>query len=210
MRLSQPERVKPFQAYHRLLAAAPQETRQDFSFKHRPQFAWNAGGEIEPCLANGDAKTAGRAHRIINEFSACRQHGLLEIVGRHRTAAASKHFLHSCQPTLVQFQLDPGRLRRNLLRQVINGGPQPSVNDYRVGAFPCGLECVQQVIAVVSDRRLPLHGQSVVLEFLGNVREVGVHDFAGQDFVTCADDLNAHGIPCLVDGKVARKGRSTN
>ena len=91
---------------------------------------------------------------------------------------------------------------RDLLRQIVDGRPQPTIDDNGLGARPGHLECRQQFLAVVADNRPPRHRQPEILELLAHVVEVGVDDFAGQDFVAGADDLDAHSLasPGWVDG----------
>ena len=50
----------------------------------------------------------------------------------------------------------------------------------------------QQIVAVVTDGGLPFDGQPAVFEFLRDVAEVGVDDFASEYLVAGADDLDAH------------------
>ena len=103
--------------------------------------------------------------------------------------------LHPGEPLLVQRELDPCRLRRDLLRQVVHRRPEAAVDDDRIRPLSGELEGQQQALAIVADRRLPLHREPDVLELLAHVAEVRVDDLAGQHLVARADDLDAHGPP---------------
>src|SRR5207244_4986903 len=107
--------------------------------------------------------------------------------------AAAEELLHRGEPFLVERELDPRALGRDLLREIVDRGPEAPVDDDRVGALPGQLEREQEILAVVADRRLPLARQTDVLQLLRDVAEVGVDDLARQDVAAGADDLDAHG-----------------
>ena len=92
----------------------------------------------------------------------------------------------------MQGQLHARGLRRDLLRQIVDRGPEPAVHDDGVGAAPGELEREQQALAIVADGRLPAHREPEILQLLGDVAEVGVDDLAREHLVTGADDFDAH------------------
>ena len=68
----------------------------------------------------------------------------LRLFGGMIAAAPGEERLHLREPFLVQHQLDPGCLRRDLLRQIIHGGAQPAIHDHRIGPLASEPERLQQ------------------------------------------------------------------
>ena len=194
MRLAEPVGMKALQADRGLHAAFRQQARDDLLLQHAAQFARHAGGEEKPRLADIDRETAGGADRVVEDLGARRQHRLLPVVRRHDPAAAAEEFLHRREPLLVEHEFVAGRLGRDLLRQIIDGRPEPAVDDDRVGALAGFKKRREQCLAVVADRRAPAHRQPDILELLRDIAEIGVDDLAGQDFVAGADDFDLHGV----------------
>ena len=119
----------------------------------------------------------------------------LRLFGRHDPAAPAKELLHADEPVLVQHQIDAGGAGGDLLRQIVDGGPEPAIDDDRVGALAGHAKRRQQLLAVVADDRSPGDRQPEILELLAHIVEIGVDDLAGQDLVAGADDLDAHALP---------------
>src|SRR6266481_2832552 len=193
VRLAEAVGVKALQVDDGLQAALCQEAGDDLLLEHAPELARHARREEEPGLADVEREAAGRADRVVDHLRGDRQHGLLPVVRRHYAAAPAKEVLHAGQPLLVQRQLDAGRLRRDLLGQVVDRGAEAAVDDDRVRSLRRQLERPQQALAVVADRRLPPDREADVLQPLAHVAEVGVDDLSGQDLVARADDLESHG-----------------
>ncbi len=99
------------------------------------------------------------------------------------------------QPVLVEDEIDPGGAGRDLLRQVVDGRPEPAIDDDRVGALARQPKRREQFLAVVADDRAPADRQPEILELLAHIAEIGVDDLAGQHLVAGADDLDAHVAP---------------
>src|SRR5262249_58434456 len=118
--------------------------------------------------------------------------GLLAVVRRHHAAAPAEEIFHLREPLFVERQLDARRLRGDLLRQIVDGGPEAAVDDHRVRPRAGQTEGLQETLAIVTDRRLPRHRQPHVLGLLADVRKVGVDDLAGQALVAGTDDLDPH------------------
>ena len=93
------------------------------------------GREEEARLADVEREAAGGADRIVEQLGAGGQHGLLAVVGRHHAAAPAEELLHPAEPFLAEDELDAGGLGRDLLRQIVDRGAQPAVDDDRVGAL---------------------------------------------------------------------------
>jgi hypothetical protein len=172
-----------------------EQARDDLLLQHPAELARHAGGEVEARPPDVHREAAGGADRVVDHLGGGGQHGLLAVVGRHRPAPALEEVLHALEPVLVQLELHPRGLGRDLLREIVHGGAEPAVDDDRVGALARELERAQQVLPVVADRGLPLHGEPHVLQLLGDVAEVGVDDLAGQHLVPRADhlDVQRHG-----------------
>ena len=192
MRFAEPVGVKALQLDRRLGAAAREEARDDLLFQHAAQFARHAGGEEEARLADIHRKAAGGADRVVEDLGGHRQHRLFLVVGRHDPAAALEERLHRDEPLFVERQLDPGGACRDLLRQIIDGRPEAAIDDHRICPLAGVQERSEQRIAVVADRRPPAHRQPDILELLADMAEIGVDDFAGEDFVAGTDDFDQH------------------
>ena len=115
--------------------AARQQARDDLLFEHAAQFARHSRRKEEPRLADVERKAAGGADRVVEDLGGRRQHRLLPVVRRHDAVAAAEEILHALQPVLVEDELDPGGARGDLLRQVVDGRPEPAIDDDRVGAL---------------------------------------------------------------------------
>ena len=207
VRLAEPVGVEPLEMDHRLHAALGEDPRDHLLLEHAPQLARDARREEEAGAADVEREAARGADRIVDHLRGGGQHGLLHVVGRHDAAAPLEEVLHPGEPLLVQRELDPRRLRRDLLRQVVHRRPQAAVDDDRIRALSGELEGQQQALAIVADRRLPLHREPDVLELLAHVAEVGVDDLARQHLVARADDLDAHGPPFRKQALEPRSGR---
>ena len=177
-------------------AAAGEQARDHLLLQHAPQFARHAGREEETRAADVHGETAGGTDRVVDDLGRGRQHRLLAVVRRHDAAALGEEVLHLRQPLFVQHQVHAGRLRGHFLRQVIDGRAEAAIDDDRIGTLRCKLECLEQAFAIVADRGAPVHRKSDILELLAHVAEIGIDDLAGEDFVSRADDLDAHGVSC--------------
>ena len=187
--------MKAFKVNDARRACARQKPRNDLFFEHPEQFAGHAGSEKEPRLADVERKPTGGADRVVEHFGADRQHRLLAIVLRHDAVAAPEEILHAGEPFFAEHEIDAGGARCDLLRQIIDGRPKPTIDDHGVGTLPRHPECRQQFFAIVPDGRSPRHRQPIILELLGHIAEVGIDDLAGQNLVAGADDLDAHACP---------------
>ena len=156
------------------------------------QLPRHARGEEEARLADVEREAACSADGIVEQLRTRGQHGLLAVAGRHHAAALAEQLLHPAEPLLAEDELDAGGLRRDLLGQIVDGGPEPAVDDHRVDALPREPERLQQRLPIVADRRPPLDLEPDVPELLADVAEIGVDGGAGQDLVTRADDFDAH------------------
>ena len=154
------------------------------------------GREEEARAADVEREAAGGADRVVDDLRRGGQHRLLAVVRRHDAAALGEEVLHLRQPLFVQHELHAGGLCRDLLRQIIDGRAETAIDDDRIGALRGKAERIQQALAVVADGGAPVHRQPDVLELLAHVAEVGIDDLAGEDFVSRADDLDAHGVSC--------------
>src|SRR6202035_2432294 len=99
------------------------------------------------------------------------------------------------QPVFVEDELDPGGACRDLLGEIVDGGPQPAIDDDRIGTSPGHSKRREQFLAIIADGRPPAHREPEILELLGHIAEIGVDDLAGQNLVPGADDLDAHALP---------------
>ena len=172
--------------------AAGEQARDHLLLQHAAQFARHAGREEEAGTANVEREAARGADRVIDDLGGGWQHCLLAVVRRHDAAALGEEPLHLRQPLFVQHQLDAGRLCRDLLRQVIDGRAETTIDDHRIGPLAGMAEGSQQAFPIIADGRAPVNREPDVLELLAHVAEVGVDDLAGEDFVSRADDLDAH------------------
>ncbi len=173
-------------------AAARQQARDDLLVQHAVQLARHARREEEARVADVEREAAGRADRVVEDLGRLRQHRLLAVVGRHDAAAAVEEALHAREPVLAEDELDAGGPRRDLLREIVDGGTEPAIDDDRIGARAGLGERRQQRLAVVAHRRAPAHGEADILELLADVAEIGVDDLAGENLVAGADDLDPH------------------
>ena len=185
--------VKALELDRRLQPALGEQPRDDLLLQHALELAWHAGREEEARAADVQREAAGGADRVVDHLGGGGQHGLLAVVGRHHAAATPEEILHLRQPLLVERQLDAGRLRGDLLREVVHRRAETAVDDDGVGALARQLKGAQEALAVVTDRRLPGDREAHVLELLADVSEVGVDNLAGEDLVAGTDDLDAHG-----------------
>src|SRR5262249_15718527 len=135
----------------RLCTTAGQEARNDLLFEHTAQFPRDTRSEEKARLADVDSEATGCTDGIIDHFCRGWQHGLLAVVGWHDPAAALKHFFHTGQPALVQYELYSGSLSGNFLRQVIHGRPQATVDDHGVSALSSKLKGPQEFLAIVAN-----------------------------------------------------------
>ena len=192
MRFAEPIGMEPLEEDRGLPAAPRQEPRDHLLVEHAVQLARHAGGEEEARLADVEREAAGRADRIVEHFRGRGQHRLLAVVGRHDAAAAREQRLHLGEPFLAEDELDPRRLGRDLLRQIIDRGPEPAIDHDRVRPLPGEAEGGEKRVAVVADDGAPAHREPDILELLGDRVVVGVDDLAAQDLVAGADDLELH------------------
>ena len=190
-----PKVWKRFEPGHAGDAAELQQARDHLLVEHAAHLARHAGGEEEAGLADGDGEAAGRADRVVDEFGVLRQHRLLLVVGRHDPAAPGIALGHARHPVLVQHQRHAAGLGRDFLREVVDRGPQPAIDDHGVGALAGLTEGLQQARPVVADRGAPVHGQPDIAQAARHVAVVGVDGLAGQDLVAGAQDFYAHGAP---------------
>ena len=98
---------------------------------------------------------------------------------------------------LAQHQLHAAGLGGDLLGKVVDRGPQPAIDDHRVGALAGLAEVRQQARAVVADRGAPVHGQPDLAEPAGDVAVIAVDGLAGEDFVAGAEYFHAHVGPII-------------
>ena len=175
-------------------AGLGEQARDDLLLQHAAQLARDAGGEVEARPADVHREAAGGPDRVVDHLRGGRQHGLLAVVGRHHPAPPLEEVLHALEPVLVERQVHPGGLGRDLLREIVHRGPEAAVDDDRVGALARELEGAQQVLPIVADRGLPLHGEPNVLQLLGDIAEIGVDDLSRQHLVARANhlDVQAH------------------
>src|SRR3989440_8438279 len=185
--------VEALELDRRLQPTLGEQPRDDLLLQHALELAGDAGREEEARAADVDGEAAGGADGVVDDLGCRRQHRLLAVVRRHRAATAPEEILHLRQPLLVERQLDAGRLSGDLLREVVDGGAETTVDDDGVGALARQLKGTQEALAVVAHRRLPGDREADVLDLLADVREVGVDDLAGEDLVAGTDDLDAHG-----------------
>ena len=198
VRFADTVRMKTLEINRRLFARFRQQARNDLVFEHAPQFTRHARGEHETRLADGDGKAAGGAHRVVDDLGGRGQHCLFDVVRRHDAAAAAEVFLHRRQPLFTELEFNTGGFGGDFLREVINRRSEAAVDDHRIGPLAGELKRQQQVFAIVADRGLPFDGEPAVFEFLRDVAEVGIDDFASENFVTGADDFDAHAGVLLV------------
>src|SRR6516225_8666491 len=201
MRLAEPVGVKPLEINRRGRPAARQQARNDLFFEHAPQFARHAWRKEEPGLADVECEAAGGTDRVVEDLGGRGQHRLFLVILRHDSVAAAEEILHALQPILVEDELYPGGARSDFLRQIIDRGSEPAIDDHRIGARGRQPKCREQFLAVVTDGRSPAHRQPEILELLGHIAEVRVDDLAGQHLVAGADDLDAHALLVCITGR---------
>ena len=193
--LADAEGVEALQARHAGDAAQLEQARDHLLVEHAPHLARHAGREQETRAADGDGEAAGRADRIVDELGVGGQHRLLAIVGRHHATAPRIGLGHARHPGLVQHQRDAARLGRQLLRKIVDRGAQPAVHDDGVGALARLPEGLEQGVAIVADRRAPMHVESDFRQASRHETVIGVDRLAGQDLVTGAQDFDSHQAP---------------
>jgi len=185
-------------------AAARQEARDNLLFEHAAQLARHPRGEEKSGLADIERKAASGADRVIEDLGGHQQHRLLPVVRRHDAVAPPEEILHALEPVLVEDEIDTGSARRDLLRQIVDGRPEPAIDDDRVGALARQPKRREQLLAVIADDRSPSDREPEILELLRHIAEVGIDDLAGQDFVAGADDLDAHAF--LLSRRLTQNG----
>src|SRR6516164_7302942 len=151
MRLTEPIGMKALQMDRRGRPAARQETRDDLLLEYAPQFARHTGGEEKAGPADVERKAAGGTDRLVEDLGGRRQHRLLPVVLRHDPVAPAEEILHAQQPILVEDQLDAGRARSDLLRQIVDSGSEPAIDDDRVSSPGRQTKRREQFLAVVAD-----------------------------------------------------------
>ena len=102
-----------------------------------------------------------------------------------------------CHPVVAQHQRHAAGLGRHLLREVVDRGAQPAIDDHRIGPLAGLAEGLQQAGAVVADRGAPMDREPDVAEPPRHVAVVGVDRLAGQDLVAGAEDFDAHVGPII-------------
>jgi hypothetical protein len=205
VRFAQAVRVKALQVDDGLQPALGEEARDDLFFEHATELARDAGSEEEARLADVEGEAAGGADGVVDHLRGDRQHGLLPVVGRHGAAAPAEEVFHADEPLVVENELDPGGLGRDLLGEIVDGGPEAAVDDDRVGPLGGELEGLEQALPVVAHGGFPADGEPHVGKLLAHVAEVGIDGLAREHFVTGADDLEPH---CLAFQEPANDGRS--
>jgi len=192
VRLAEPVGMEPLEVDGDRPPGLGKQARDDLLLQHAAKLARHAGREKEAGGTDIESEAASGADRVVEDLRGRRQHRLLPVVGRHGASASGEERLHLLEPFPVQHQLAAGSLGRDLLREVVDRGTEPAIDDHRVGAA-CGQpERLQQSLAIVADRRAPDDRQPDILELLAHVAEVRVDDLAGQHLVAGADDLDAH------------------
>src|SRR5439155_14048202 len=124
--------MKPLQMDRGRRTAARQQTWNDLLFEYAAQLARHAGRKEKARPADVEGKAAGGADRVVEDLGGGRQHRLLRVVRRHDPVAPAEETLHALEPVLVEDERDPGGARRDLLRQIVDGGPQPAIDDDRI------------------------------------------------------------------------------
>jgi len=71
-------------------------------------------------------------------------------------------------------------------------GPQPAIDDHRIGALARLAEGLQEAGAVVADRGAPMDREPEVTEAPGHMAVIGVDGLAGEDLVAGTEDFHAH------------------
>ena len=96
------------------------------------------------------------------------------------------------EDALVEMERTAQHLRDDFPRDVIAGGTESTGDEDHVAARK-GLGQDRANFISVGDRRLALHPQAELKEFLTKVGRVGVHDLAEEQFRAGVDDFEAHG-----------------
>ena len=191
-RFADAEGVEALELGHALDAAELEKARDHLLVEHASHLARHAGREQEARLADGDGEAAGRADGIVNELGIGRQHRLFLVVGRHDAPAPGVGLRHARHPVVAQHQFDAGGLGRHLLREIVDRGTQPAIDDDGVGALPRLAKGRQQAFAVVADGGAPMDAEADIGQAAGHVAVIGVDGLAGEDLVAGTEDFNAH------------------
>jgi hypothetical protein len=161
-----------------------------------------------------------RAVRILEHHRPFRHHRLAIIEQILLQLPHAEHLVDRREDAFVEMERTLQHLRNDFPSDVVARRTQSARDEDHVAAGECLGQDRADLIAI-GDRRLALHPQAKLEEFLPEVGRVRVHDFAEEQFRAGVDDFEAHGKavrergapfadqPCDAAGGVGRKSSAT-
>ena len=166
-----------------LLVGKRAQIRHRAGAEHRVALLRRAGQHEDYRAVLGLERAAGsRAPIIVENRTADREHGLLEIILGHllTVAAVCQIIVQACLLVLVHLKLEPEGLCEDLLCQIVAGRAEAAGGYDDIRPFARDLDAVGKALRVIADYGVVLDVYSYLREHEGYIPCVGVRRVAEE------------------------------